>query len=84
MVFKGMKLKKSHDLEELCNICSKYNKFTGFMDECTEISTYYIETRYPLDIPFGDITKEDAKTAVEICEKIYRFVLKDIDQNKVD
>jgi len=75
IVFKGLKPKKSHDLEELCTICSNYEQgFLKYMDDCTELSTYYIETRYPLDIPFSEISKDEARKALVMGEDICRFV----------
>ena len=83
MVFKREKLVKSHDLIQLCNICSKFDSgFLNYKDDCTQITSYYIESRYPAGVPFGSITREEAQKAIEIAKDIYNFVISKIKQER--
>ena len=51
------------------------------------ISNEYItQARYPSDLPFESIGKDDAREAIEAADKIEKFVLKEIDilfENKI-
>jgi HEPN domain-containing protein len=43
-------------------------------DECIFLNDYYIETRYPLDMPV-DYSKKEARKALTAAESIGKFIL---------
>lgn len=74
LVFGGWKLEKAHDLVKLLNECTKTNPdIEGLKDDCILLNDYYIETRYPLDVPI-DYSKKEAKEALSAAERIGKFV----------
>ncbi len=60
IVANELEFKKIHDLIELLNICqSKEPLLSKIQDNCTFLSRFYIDTRYPVHWPIN-YTKEDA------------------------
>lgn len=75
LIFSGKKIHKIHDLVMLLNECKKIeHSFKELEKECVLLSVYYIETRYPLDMPI-DYSKKEAADALKAAEKISSFVL---------
>lgn len=75
LVFSGWKLEKIHDLVKLLNECKKIlPDFCDMEEECILLNDYYIETRYPLDMP-ADYSKKEAREALSAAESIGKFVL---------
>lgn len=77
LIYKGWKLRKIHDLEELITDTIKIDKtFNEFLDSCRAISRYYFEIRYPPEVE--EYTKEEIEdslsTAWEIVKKIKEAV----------
>lgn len=65
---------KTHNLEELIKLCADINKnFLDFIDECSKITAYYIESRYPVSFT-QDIKRKDAKEAFETSKELFKFV----------
>lgn len=78
LIGSGGKIVKIHDLIKLLNECKKISKeFAELEDECILLNDYYIETRYPLDMPI-DYSKKEAKEALTAAESIGKFVLSKI------
>lgn len=66
---------KIHDLVKLLNECKKISPdFSVLEEECVLLNEYYIETRYPLDMPV-DYSKREARKALAAAEHIGEFVL---------
>jgi len=75
LVFKSGKMEKIHDLVKLLNECKKISADFGELEEeCILLNDYYIETRYPLDMPV-DYSKKEAREALTAVEDIEKFVL---------
>ena len=52
ILLKSDMLVDGHNLPWLCKRAMRYNEiFTGWMEQCTELTHCYIETRYPSDLP---------------------------------
>ena len=79
LIWKGWILEKIHDLEKLLKYCIKYDKnFNALLPECRILNEYVTEGRYPGDLPFESIGEKEAREAIEVADKIARFVLKKI------
>ena len=76
VVAKGLKFEKVHNLKLLLELCAKdYREFKNLMEECLFLNSFYIEPRYPVDIPF-ETDKSDAMKAKESAKRIGDFVKK--------
>lgn len=74
LVFNRKVPKKVHDLVVLLEGCHAINKkFRQILDEAKQLNKYYIEARYPSEIPIL-YSKEEVKQALERAEKIVSFV----------
>jgi len=72
--------KKTHDLEDLLAFCIDFGlEFENLKEECGLLNEYITEARYPGDMPFESIAKDDAREAIEAAHKIEQFVLRKID-----
>jgi HEPN domain-containing protein len=64
---------KTHRLVDIIEECKKYYpQVEAFIDDCERLTVYYFN-RYPAEIPL-DIDEEDATFALEVANKILRFV----------
>ncbi|MCY6483007.1 HEPN domain-containing protein [Clostridium aestuarii] len=84
-VLKGFLLKNlgyivgGHSLIYLCKESSKVkNIFKKYLKDCAFVNQYYIETRYPADIPLV-VTDEEADECISIAENIYNMVIENIE-----
>ncbi len=76
LLYHGWQLKKTHDLTELLKLCFNFDdRFQGLLAECELLNEYTTEGRYPGDLPFESIGREDAEEAIEAAERIAEFVL---------
>lgn len=78
---KGYILNKTSDLIEvhsLIYLCKKAMEFDEklkvFLKDCAFVNQFYIETRYPADIP-TELSKDEANECIEITEKILKFII---------
>lgn len=68
------RLYESHSLVFLCRKAREINAgFQEFMKDCAYINQFYIETRYPSDVPHG-LTKDDSGECIVLAGKINDFV----------
>lgn len=81
---KGFLLRKfgnvveGHSLIYLCKESSKVkDTFKKYLKDCAFVNQYYIETRYPADIPLV-VTDEEADECISIAEKIYNTVMNNL------
>ena len=80
LIWNGWELKKTHDLEDLLVFCMDFDpEFENLKEECVLLNEYITGARYPGDLPFESIGKDDAREAIEAADKIEEFVLKRID-----
>jgi len=80
LIWNGWKLKKIHDMGDLLAFCLDYDsEFQTLEKECVLLNEYVTEGRYPGDLPFESIGKNEAVEAIEAANKIENFVLKKID-----
>lgn len=70
----GLELIEGHSLIYLCKQALKYNNsLKQYMKDCAYVNQFYIETRYPADVP-TEINDEEAKECIEISEKIINYI----------
>ncbi|KPU45175.1 HEPN domain protein [Oxobacter pfennigii] len=75
ILYKKKELISGHSLVYLCKESAVlHNAFKNYLKECALINQYYIETRYPADIPLI-VTDDDASECIKIAEDIYNMVL---------
>ena len=76
LISKGWELKKTHDIVELLEYCSDYDKeFDLLVEDSTILNDYIADGRYPGDIAFEAIGLKQANEAIEKAEKIKEFVI---------
>jgi HEPN domain-containing protein len=69
---------EGHSLIYLCKESSRYhNEFKKNLKDCAFVNQYYIETRYPADIPL-DVSDEEANECISIAEDILKSVRENI------
>ena len=76
LISNNWELKKTHDLVELLEYCSDYDKEADLLfEDCSILNDYVIDGRYPADISFEEIGAKEAKEAIEKAERIKAFAL---------
>jgi len=74
LFYKDSEIKKTHNLEELCKICSDKDKdFDWIKNQCIDLTDYAVEIRYPY--PF-ELNISDMEKAILDAEIIKDFILK--------
>ena len=64
-----------HNLTWLCRSALRYNqKFTEWLDDSAYLNRYYIETRYPSDIPLL-LTRSDVDRIFKMANAMYEFII---------
>ncbi len=78
LTFVNIRVKKTHDLESILNLCIEKDKEFETLDreKISELTFYGVEVRYPDD--FYEPTIEEAKETVEIARKVKEFIIKKI------
>ena len=78
MFIKDIEPEKTHDLEELLNICLGFNQsFISLVSKLQFLNNYSVMPRYPNNLR---ITSEDMKTAIQYAKDVQEFVLKVIEE----
>lgn len=78
LVYNGKSFRKVHDLLEIISECEEIEKgVSDLRPAAAELNEYYIESRYPIEIP--DFNEKQAKDALKKAEKIKDFVVKQVD-----
>ncbi|NJD02296.1 MAG: HEPN domain-containing protein [Ruminiclostridium sp.] len=83
-VLKGYLLKQTgqvaegHSLIYFCKEASVfYMEFKKWLKDCAFVNQYYIETRYPADVPLI-VSDDEADECISIAEAIYKLVNENI------
>lgn len=67
-----------HNLTYLCRQATKIDqKFYQYLDESAILNNYYIETRYPTDLPFT-ITEREILSVLRMADDIFDYIRLDI------
>ena len=76
LISNNWELKKTHDLVELLEYCSDYDKEADLLfEDCSILNDYVIDGRYSADISFEEIGAKEAKEAIAKAERKKAFVL---------
>jgi len=75
LTWADIRVKKTHDLESILNLCIEENKEFGVLDKdkISELTLYAVTIRYPEE--FLEPTAEETKEFFEIALKVKDFVL---------
>lgn len=74
LLFKSRKLMDGHNLTWLCKQAAMMdNSFIQWIDESAVLNRYYIETRYPADIPL-DIDGATMDSLITMCGNMMDFI----------
>ena len=74
LLFKIRKLLDGHNLTWLCKQAAMMdNSFVQWLDESAVLNRYYIETRYPADIPL-DINAETMASLIKMSGDMMEFI----------
>lgn len=74
LLFKSNHLPDGHNLTWLCKQCALLDdSFIDWIDESAVLNRYYIETRYPADIPL-ELSSAECETLVEMSSRIMDYI----------
>lgn len=75
LIYCGREFRKTHDIAELIELCSETDSEFKKLQEtgAIELTDYAVEIRYGEEFYFP--TLDEAKEAIEICEKLKEFVV---------
>ncbi len=74
LIYKTRKFHDGHNIVWLCKQSAMLDKeFYDYITKFSVMNRYYIETRYPADIP-TEITYEDAKKILDDMEQLTTFI----------
>jgi len=72
-----------HSLIFLCRqACKLDDSFREYLDESTILNDYYIETRYPTDIP-TEVTDEQIRILLDMANRMFRMIKIEIYEEKI-
>ena len=71
ILFRDIEPPKTHNLIEICQICTNHDTtFSEIMDACADLTPYGVAVRYPNELSVDDGI---AKSAIEKAQIIYDF-----------
>ena len=75
LIYHSKAFRKTHDIAELIELCSEIEpEFKElYKTGAVELTDYAVEVRYGDEVYFP--TLEEAKEAIEVCEKVKEFVI---------
>lgn len=82
MLLSSGRLLDGHNLTWLCRQAMKYDdEFEQWFDESASLNRYYIETRYPADIPL-QLSHDDIKRVYKMAKNMYDFIGQQVDEEE--
>jgi len=74
-----LQFRKIHDLPALLRICnSEDSSFSQLKEDCEYLTTFYVETRYPVHWP-THFSQEETEKAFQAAKRIRFFIKKKLD-----
>lgn len=81
ILFKTHQHVDGHNLTWLCRqAINNDRRFTQWLDESVVLNRYYIETRYPADIPL-DLNSIIVRSAYDMARSMYRFICAEVNED---
>lgn len=82
LVLNGIDPPKTHDLDDLCELCAEISdSFKNIADQCSELTAYAVQPRYPTGM---ELNEQDMRDALNNARAIRDFVLNIAPEMKVD
>ncbi len=76
------RLVDGHNLTWLCRQALRYDRaFAQWLDESATLNRYYIETRYPTDVPFT-ITRDRIRFICKTAREMYDFICLQVEEEE--
>lgn len=72
LVLCGINPPKLHDLDELCKLCLEFSDAFKDIAECSDLTAYSVQPRYPMEIILDE---QDMRQALNNAKEIRGFVL---------
>lgn len=80
LIYKSGTAFDGHNLTYLCRQAMKHERgFSRWLEESATLNRYYIETRYPADIPL-EITEEEIRRIYLMAEELFQFIEDELDK----
>lgn len=78
LLFKSGRHYDGHNLTYLCRQAAQLDSnFQEYLDESAALNNYYIETRYPTDLPFV-ITEQEIISVLRMAEDVFAYIRRDL------
>jgi HEPN domain-containing protein len=75
LIAHGWELERTHDIVRLLELCVEHEQaFQELVSEGAVLNEYITEGRYPGDIAYEDIGREDAEEALDIVRRIRAII----------
>ena len=72
LLFQDVEPPRTHNLIELCQMCSKYDcTFSDILDDCSDLTPYSVAVRYPNELAIDDTI---AKSTINKAKRVYDFI----------
>ncbi len=80
LLLQNPRLLDGHNLTWLCKQAMRHDRnFEKWLDESAALNRYYIETRYPTDIP-DEIDEKEIHQAFDMAMDLYFFICERVDE----
>lgn len=78
LLFKSGRHYDGHNLTYLCRQAAILDSnFKEYLDESATLNNYYIETRYPTDLPFH-ISEKEIISVLRMAEEVFNYIRQDL------
>ena len=82
LIINGKNPPKTHDLDELCKLCTEISTvFTDIADHCSDLTAYGVQPRYPMDIKLAEQDTKQALYSTKIIRDLIIKLVPEIEQD---
>ena len=76
LLFCSQSYPRTHNLVQLLRECSKFDQnIIDYSEECERMNIYYIEVKYPIDMP-QDYPRDEMQKSIEMTEFLIKYIKK--------
>ena len=80
LLFYNQAYPRTHNLVQLLRECSKFDHdIIDYSEDCERMNTYYIEAKYPMDMPWN-YPKDEMRKSIEMTEFLIKYIQKQINE----